>query len=273
MNLIIFIYNNISHKSMIKRILIQKEKRVYVEEQERERIIRDQKMYFVEDISKDFHTSDGVFTKEELQKTDAFVKSNKGEEFYIIESSFIDSYKGIKKQAQTIPLKDLGYILSELGINKKTVIVDTGSGSGGAACLLAMHCKKVYSFDVDEKNLSQAKENAEYFGLKNIIFKKQDSYKSIPVKDADVVLFDLPSPWNAIENAYKALKHGGFLVTYCPQITQTQRVVNVCLEKGFIHVKTSEIVERPWKIEGNIVKPISLSNIHSGFISIMRKIN
>ena len=253
---------------MIQRVLIRKAKKQLIDD--RERVLEDEKLYFIEDITKDYHSSDGVFKAEDLNKTEGKIKSNKGKDFHIIEASFIDSYKGIKKLAQTIPLKDLGFVLAETGIGKNSIIIDAGSGSGGAACFLARHVKKVYSFDINEKNLEQEKENAKHFGLDNIEFKKADVYKEIPVKDADLLLLDLPEPWKAVETANIAIKHGGFIVIYCPQITQAQQFINSA--KEFLHLKTIEIIERDWKVEGQIVRPKSLSNIHSGFLVLLRKI-
>lgn len=253
---------------MIQRVLIRKAKKQEIDE--RERTLEDEKLYFIEDINKDYHCSDGVFKAEDLKKTSGKIKSNKGKEFHIIEASFIDSYKGIKKQAQTIPLKDLGFILAETGIGKDSIVIDAGSGSGGAACFIARHVKKVYSFDINDKNLAQSKANAEYLGLDNIEFKKGDVYKEIPAKNADMLLLDLPEPWKAIDTANMAIKHGGFIVIYCPQITQAQQFINKA--KEFLHLKTIEIIERDWKVEGQIVRPRSLSNIHSGFLVLFRKL-
>jgi tRNA A58 N-methylase Trm61 len=42
---------------------------------------------------------------------------------------------------------------------------------------------------------------------------------------------------------------------------------------NYVHTKSVEIIERDWKISGQVVRPRSLSNIHSGFITIVRKIN
>jgi tRNA (adenine57-N1/adenine58-N1)-methyltransferase len=253
---------------MIQRVLIRKANKQLIDD--RERVLEDEKLYFIEDINKDYHCSDGVFKAEDLKKTEGKIKSNKGKEFHIIEASFIDSYKGIKKLAQTIPLKDLGFVLAETGMGKDSVVIDAGSGSGGAACFLARHVKKVYSFDINEKNLEQAKENAQHFGLDNIEFGKTDVYKEIPVKNADLLLLDLPEPWKAAGTANMAIKHGGFIVIYCPQITQAQQFINEA--KEFLHLKTIEIMERDWKVEGQIVRPKSLSNIHSGFLVFFRKI-
>jgi tRNA (adenine57-N1/adenine58-N1)-methyltransferase catalytic subunit len=259
---------------MIKKILVRKEKREYIEDLKKSVVVSEGKKYFIEDITRDFHCSEGIILKAELQKENCIIKSNKDKEFYIFNASFMDSYKGIKKLAQTIPLKDLGFILAETGINKNSIVVDTGSGSGGCACFLARHVKKVYSFDINELNLEQTRKNASYFNLKNIIVKKANAYEKIPVKNADLVVLDLPEPWRAIGPADKSLKIGGLIVAYCPQITQAQAFVNELMKlPNYIQIKSVEIVERDWKIEGQIVRPRSLSNIHSGFITVVRKIN
>ena len=259
---------------MIKKILVRKEKREYIEDLQKSVVVSDGKKYYIEDITKDFHCAEGVIPKTELEKENCIIKSNKDKEFYIFDASFMDSYKGIKKLAQTIPLKDLGFILAETGMNKESVIVDTGSGSGGSACFLATYVKEVHTFDINELHLEQVRKNIEYFDLKNVIAKKADAYEKLPVKNADVILLDLPEPWRAIASADKALKIGGFIVTYCPQITQAQVFVNELMKlPNYIQVKSVEVVERDWKIEGQIVRPRSLSNIHSGFITIARKIN
>jgi tRNA (adenine57-N1/adenine58-N1)-methyltransferase catalytic subunit len=259
---------------MIKKILLRKEKREFIEDLKKTVKVLEGKKYFVEDITKDYHCADGVISKTDLQKENGQIKTTKGKEFYIFKASFMDSYKGIKKLAQTIPLKDLGYILSETGISRESIIVDTGSGSGGSACLLARYAKKVYTYDINELNLEQTRKNVAYFGLKNVIVRKANAYEKLPIKNADMILLDLPEPWKAIGPADKTLKVGGLIVAYCPQITQAQTFVNELLKlHNYIQVKSVEVVERDWKIEGQIVRPRSLSNIHSGFITIMRKIN
>jgi tRNA (adenine57-N1/adenine58-N1)-methyltransferase len=259
---------------MIKKVLVRKEKREYIEDLKKSVVVSDGKKYFVEDTTRDFHCSEGIILKAELQKENTIIKSNKDKEFYIFNASFMDSYKGIKKLAQTIPLKDLGFILADTGIDKNSVVVDTGSGSGGSACFLAKHVKKVHTFDINELNLEQVRKNVAYFELKNVVVKKANAYEKIPIKNADLVLLDLPEPWKAIGPADNALKVGGLIIAYCPQITQAQVFVNELTKvHEYIHIKSVEVIERDWKIEGQIVRPRSLSNIHSGFITVVRKIN
>ncbi len=262
---------------MIKKVLVQKSSNIVDDDGTILRHVAP-KIYYVENIDKDYNTSFGNILKSDLEKDGEIVKTNKGKEFYIFNATFMDSYGGLRKIAQTIPLKDLGFILARLGLNEDSVMVDTGSGSGGSACFLGMHVKKVYSYDINDKHLAQTKENIEYFGLKNVDCEKHNVYDSIPVKNVDAVLLDLPEPWKAVESVALALRVGGYIIAYCPQITQSQEFINTIMSSKmqngkFMQVSTVEIVERDWKVDGEIVRPRSLSNIHSGFISIVRKIN
>ncbi|MGV8171158.1 MAG: tRNA (adenine-N1)-methyltransferase [Candidatus Woesearchaeota archaeon] len=259
---------------MIKKILVRKEKREFIADLNKTVTVSPGKVYFIEEVNKDYQCSEGVISKADLQKENTTIQSGKGKEFYIFKASFMDSYRGIKKLAQTIPLKDLGFILADTGVSKESIVVDTGSGSGGSACFLARYVKKVYTFDINELNLEQATKNVTYFGLKNVIVKKANAYEKLPIKNVDLVLLDLPEPWKAIGPADKTLKVGGSIVSYCPQITQAQTFINELAKlPNYVHIKSVEVVERDWKIEGQIVRPRSLSNIHSGFITIVRKIN
>ncbi len=59
--------------------------------------------------------------------------------------SFIDHYKRIQRKAQIVLLKDIGLIIAETGINKNSIVVDAGAGSGALCCFLANYVKKIYT--------------------------------------------------------------------------------------------------------------------------------
>ena len=230
--------------------------------------------FLIKDTNKDFHTKHGFFKKEDLKKTKGHkIMSNIGEEFSIIDPSFIDLYKRIRRGAQIIPLKDIGLIVAETGINKSSKVVDAGSGSGALCCFLANIAKEVTTYDIREDFIEIVNYNIEYLKLKNIKIKNKDIYSGIDEKNVDLIVLDLPEPWLAIESGKKALKAGGFLVSYSPTVPQAQDFINKINEDySFIHIKTSEISEREWEIEGRKVRPKSQGIGHSGFISFVRKI-
>ena len=138
---------------------------------------------------------------------------------------------------------------------------------------MARYVKEVISYDINDEHLALAKKNAEILGMKNITFKNGDIKKSIKDKEADLFVLDIPEPWQAVDTMTKALKIGGFLVSYSPTIPQTADFVNAVKEKeNFMHIKTIEIIERKWEIEGRKVRPKGQEIGHSGFLTFMRKI-
>jgi len=229
-------------------------------------ITKQGKKFYVKDLTKDFHNQYGFIKKRDLKKKDGSVlKTNTKKELSIFSPSFIDLYRKIKRDAQIIPLKDIGLIITETGIDKNSKIIDAGSGSGALACFLAHLCKEVITYDIRKDFINIVEKNIEFLGLKNIKIKNKDVYNKIDEKDTDLIVLDLPEPWKAINSAKKALKVGGFLVSYSPSVPQTMDFVNeINKSKNFVHVKTSEIIEREWEIEERKVRPKSRGIGHTG---------
>ena len=126
-------------------------------------ITRQGKKFFAKNTSEDVHTQYGVVKKDQLDsKNGSLVASNTGKEFFVFEPSFIDVYRKIKRDAQIIPLKDVGYIIAETGINKESRVLDAGSGSGALSCFLAAIAKEVVTYDIREDFIKIVKANIEF---------------------------------------------------------------------------------------------------------------
>ena len=226
--------------------------------------------------NEDLHTQYGFVSKDDLAKAKDgdILKSNTGREFFSFTPSFIDLYRKIKRDAQIIPLKDIGVIIAETGINRESKVLDAGSGSGALACFLAAISKKVVTYEIREDFIKIVEKNIQLLELKNIEIKRKNIYEDIEDKDIDVTILDLPEPWKAIENCSKALNVGGFLVSYSPSVPQVADFVNALRKNDdFIYIKTVEITEREWEVEERKVRPKSKGLGHSGFLSFARKVN
>lgn len=257
----------------MKRVLVKKARKAYVEDLDRDVIVDKSAVYFVEDSSKDFSTKDGTIKKEDLQKTSGQVASSTGKTFSIFPQSFIDEYRGTKKLAQTISRKDIGFIITETGLGKDSIVGEAGTGSAGLSCYLAPLVKKIHSFDSNAKHLETAKKNIARLRLENIEIREQDVYKDIPCAGCDVFILDLPEPWRAIEHAMKAVKVGGFIINYSPQILQVERLMEKAeTMDALLVIKTVELIERPWKVKKNIARPASQMLNHTAFLTVLRKI-
>ncbi|NOZ81197.1 MAG: methyltransferase domain-containing protein [DPANN group archaeon] len=233
---------------------------------------RSGKTFYVKDPSKDYHCQFGVVPVKELQKASGRITTNTGKELAVIDSSFIDDYRRIKRGPQIIPLKDIGPIIAETGIDDKSRCLDAGTGSGALTFFLANITKEVISYDIREDFQEVAKKNADMLGMKNVHFQKKDIYEGITENDLDLITLDLPEPWKVITHAAAALKPGGFLVSYSPSVPQVADFVNGLDGSPFVHLKTIELIEREWDVAGRKVRPRSQQIGHSGFLSFARKV-
>jgi len=226
---------------------------------------------------KDLHTRHGFVKKADIDKakSGSKVKTHMGKEFTVMPASFIDKLSKIKRAPQIIPLKDVGIIVAETGLESNWKIVDAGAGSGALACHLAnlVVKGKVYTYEIRDDHLAVVQENIKFFGFKNITAKKLSVYEKIPHKNIDMITLDLPEPWLALENAFKALRPGGFIISYSPCIPQVSDFVEkVRATSGLKYLKTVEMIQREWEFIGRKQRPKTQQLGHSGFISFVRKI-
>ncbi len=235
----------------------------------------DGKKFFVRNLAEDFHTQFGFIHKAALAKAKPgdILKTNTGKELSVFEPSFMDIYSRIKRAPQIIPRKDIAAIIAETGIGKDSTIVDAGTGSGALALFLANIAKKVVSYELREDFAKVAGENVKFMGMKNLAIRNKDVYAGIEEKNVDVVTLDLAEPWKAVGHAAKALKVGGFIVSYSPTIPQVADFVTAAAKiKGLVLIKTIEIIEREWELNERVIRPLSQQIGHSGFLTFVRKV-
>lgn len=252
------------------------------------------KRFFVRNIDQDFHTNFGVVSKKDLKSDSSAIKTSNGTKLFAHKPAFIDLYSKIKRAPQIIPRKDIGMIIAETGIGKKSIVLEAGTGSGALCFMLANIVKKVYSYELREDFFKIASENARFLGLKNVVLNNKSIYDKInkideksvnnadksinklalkSINNIDLVALDLPEPWLAVENAASCLKAGGFLVSYSPTTPQVSDFVDKVKKiESLRYIKTVEVIVRDWEIEDRKVRPKSAAIGHSGFISFVRKV-
>jgi tRNA (adenine57-N1/adenine58-N1)-methyltransferase len=248
----------------IKKILIRKPRKVVVDGKTRD--IAKLERYNIIDDKKDYHMKHGKVSKKDFSKSKLKIKND---EYVLLKPSFIDQYRALKRKAQIMMLKDIAAIISETGVNKQSVVLDAGSGSGANAIFMAKIAKKVISYDINKENLEVTKHNVKELGIKNLTLKKGDVYKEVKEKNFDLFVIDVPEPWRVKYS--KVVKKGGYVVAYTPSINQAQKFVK-SLPDNFLYEKTVEIIEREWVIKDEVLRPKTKDVGHTAFLTFIRRI-
>lgn len=233
--------------------------------------VKTKNKFYVKDLSEDFITNEGIVKAKDLNSKKEVVETNKGKKFWLLDPQFPDLWENLKRGPQVINAKDIGLIIAKTGINKNSVVVDAGVGSGSLALSLANICKKVTAYETSGEHLAIAKKNKEFFGMKNLELKGGDVAQKISEKNLDLITLDLPKPWEMVEKAEQALKLGAYLVVYLPNILQMKMFIDATRRSKIKVLETVELLERQWKMENRIARPETAAVPHTGFITFCRK--
>ena len=229
------------------------------------------KKYPVKDLE-DFHTSGGIISEKELLSGKSIVTSSKGQSFILLDPAFPDVAELIERGPQVMIHKDIGLIIAKTGINKDSVIVDAGGGSGMLSLSLANICKEITVYENNAEHSRILAKNIAMVGLKNIKLKQQDIIKGIVEKEVNLITLDLPEPWKVTALAEKVLKVGGFLVVYLPNLLQVKEFIASTKNTSIKVLETIELLERKWKIDEKIMRPEFEMLGHTGFVTFARKL-
>ncbi len=230
------------------------------------------KSYLVKNLQDEFHTAHGAIKSADLRSNKTKVISSKGHTFQLFEAGFVDRWEQLQRGPQIMVPKDIGFILAHPGVNQHSNIVDAGGGSGSLCFSLANVCKEVVVYEHSADNVSLLNKNKQLLGLQNVTIKHQDIYDSIEEREIDLITLDLPEPWRALPPAETALKAGGFVVVYLPNLLQVKQYIDAAAESAITIIETVELLERKWKIEKNILRPEFQMLGHTGFLIMGRKL-
>ncbi|MCW1294127.1 MAG: methyltransferase domain-containing protein [Candidatus Parvarchaeota archaeon] len=223
---------------------------------------------------KDINTEFGIIYANKLKgkKPGSLIKTHKGVPFIIVEPSSMDLFRKFVRSPQIITLKDLGSIIAYTGINSKSKILDAGTGSGFAACILSTIAKKVVSYEIREDFAKIAEKNKALFHANNLKIIKGDVGSALKEKGFDVALLDLPEPHKVIGGIKEHVKVGGYIVCYLPSTIQVEKLLRSIPEDLKV-VKLLQNLELQWKadIESDILRPESSGITHTAFVIILRR--
>lgn len=165
----------------------------------------------------------------------------------------------LKHRTQILYTLDNALISFHLDLKPGSVVLESGTGSGSLttamARVIAPH-GHVYTFEFNEHRVREAKRDFEKLGTNGSITVTHrdvcgtgfgEEYDGM----ADAVFLDLPSPWNVIDAAKRALKVGGRVCTFSPCIEQVQKTCAALDARGFKLLRTFECLLKEYEVRTN----------------------
>ena len=273
-----------------------KTKKLIIDEREKKYLIKKDVNNFGNDL--------GVIDLENVEEGTA-ITSHNNHTFYLVEPTVYDIVKKMKRSVTTLLPKDIGMILTYCGIEDGETVVEAGTGSGALTIYLANAVGKngkVITYEkrpefakIARKNLEivgAVKKNQKIIGLEeeneeenepetdngnnddglyNVIQKIGDITEGIEEKDVDVIVLDMPDPWNVVEHAKNSLnKAKGRIAIYVPYIEQAKKSVEALKEHGFLGIQTVECIVRDIEITNKGARPSTRMIGHTAYITFAR---
>lgn len=242
------------------------------------RILVDKKnrKYIVHD--EEFHTEKGVIPKDDIINSQVgdVVETHLGKKYTVIEPNINDYIELMKRKCAILLPQDLGLVVGFTGIGAGSKIVESGTGAGSSLLFFANIVGEkghVTSYEIREDFIKVITENIEGTDFKNITLHHQDVTEGFqePDNSVDLVFLDLPKPDEAIEDAYRILKTGGYIVIYSPYVEQFQIAHKMLNITGFENIKIREGNVRELEIKNNKTRPNSRMAGHTGYLTFGRK--
>lgn len=227
-----------------------------------------------------FSTHVGTISHDDIiGRTEGFhLATRKKSRLLVLRPTFQEAVLELPRQSQVIYPKDLGAVLLRADLYPGANVLELGLGSGAtaAAILRAVGpAGSLHSCEIREGIIEPARRNVAELapGATNHVIEVRDAYaEPFPGEDLDRVIIDIPEPWRVTSAAADKLRLGGIILCYLPTVLQVhQAVMALTMDTRWRLVETVEVLERPWHVSDQSVRPEHRMVAHTGFIVTARR--
>jgi tRNA (adenine57-N1/adenine58-N1)-methyltransferase catalytic subunit len=221
-----------------------------------------------------FHTHSGLVAHADLigATEGSTIEGSTGRRFLVLRPTLADVVLKMPRGAQVIYPKDLGAILLAADIGPGMRVLESGVGSGALSMTLLRAGASVLGYELREEFASTARENVTSLLGEDVDYtiEIRDVTGGIDERGLDRVVLDMPSPWDVLDGASKALRPGGILLAYLPTINQTAQLRAALATGPWGLAESSELLRRSWHVEPRSVRPDHRMVAHTGFLTTAR---
>jgi len=200
--------------------------------------------------------------------------SHLGRTFIVVPPSIYDHVLQLRRTTQIMYPKESGYLILKMDIGPGSRVIEAATGSGGLTLALAHAVHpggRVYSYEMREEMQRLARRNLEQVGLDDVVeLVLRDVSEGFDQRGVDALFFDLPNPWDYLEQARAALASGGFLGALLPTTNQVAHLLAALEKRSFGLTEVEEIMLRPYKPVPARLRPMDRMVAHTGFLVFAR---
>tara|TARA_B100000029_G_scaffold130485_1_gene124135 strand:- start:338 stop:1186 length:849 start_codon:yes stop_codon:yes gene_type:complete len=204
----------------------------------------------------------------------------------IVDAALPEARRNMNRRAQTIGIKDSGFLISWMGIGVGSRVLEGGHGSAGLAmhlanvmgekgCLISVENRPEHAA-VGRSNMERMSEFAPEFPEWHLLemgLSEAAAEVTAICGELDAAIIDMAEPWAVVPEISETVKVGGRIACYCPTTAQLEKSWNAVEEAGLIVEFAGEMIERRWsKAARGGVRPGNQPMGHTAFILIAAKI-
>jgi tRNA (adenine57-N1/adenine58-N1)-methyltransferase len=232
---------------------------------------------------KRFNSHTGHFELDEVVglPEGSWVTTSRGNLLLAIRPTMGDYTRLMPRTATVVYPKDLGGIIINGDIFPGATVVEAGCGSGAVTIALMRAVGPdgfVHSFDLRQDMVDRATQNVRDAagGMANVSIQLGDVSEALAERAksgelADRIVFDMPEPWEIVDQVAEALVPGGILVSFLPTVLQIRDLSEALRTNGrFVQIETTESLVRSWTVANRSVRPDHRMVGHTGFITTAR---
>lgn len=205
------------------------------------------------------------------------IESKKGNPYKVFRTTLQEHILNMNRYATVIYPKDIAAILmhGDVGLGMSVVEGGLGSGALSMATLRAIGPTGLLTtYEIKEAALPVSLRNIKALlgETPNHRVKLENIYEGIAERDVDRILLDVPEPWHVVPHAADALRDGGLLVGYLPTVLQVNELaLALRANPHFYTTWVLEILERPWHVTEESIRPEHRMTGHTGFLVFSRR--
>lgn len=225
-----------------------------------------------------FQTHRGVLKHDEMigKPYGSQIFSHNGAPFFLLQPALGDLLRTLKRNTQILYPKDIGYLMTNMGIGPGMHVLEAGTGSGALTCAFAYAVGpqgKVTTYEARPEMQDMARSNVHNLEMDDRVnFRLGNVADGFEEQGVDALFYDLPNPYDYIPQARAALKPGGFFGCIVPTVNQVSQLLIALRRERFAFLDVCELILRFYKPEPNRFRPTDRMVAHTGFLIFGRPV-